>query len=86
MLRAQPVEHTLRGMVLLAMNISIPVEPRIDDLGEAVQFWAFDRSRPPVAGGAENATALSTVSREMLKWRAAARLLMPSAQARRTFR
>ena len=28
----------------------------------------------------------STVSREMLKWRAAARLLMPSAQARRTFR
>ena len=37
-------------------------------------------------GGTEKATAMSTVSREMLKWRAAARLLMPSAQARRTFR
>jgi hypothetical protein len=73
-------------MVLLAMNIPVAVKPAVDDLGEPIQLRPLDRRRPPVAGGIENAMALSTVSRETLKWRAAARLLMPSAQARRTFR
>jgi hypothetical protein len=37
-------------------------------------------------GGTENAIILATLSREMLKCRAASRWLMPSAQASRTFR
>jgi len=83
---AQTIKYPPGGMVLLAMHIPVPVQPGVDDLGEPVQFWALDRNRPPVTGGTENATALSTVSRERLKWRAAARWLVPSAQARRTCR
>src|SRR6056297_4250909 len=37
-------------------------------------------------GGTENVIILATISREMLKCRAASRWLMPSAQASRTFR
>lgn len=37
-------------------------------------------------GGNESGSALSTVSREIVKWCAAAHLLIPSAKARRTSR
>ena len=37
-------------------------------------------------GGTEKLSIFLTLSREIPKWRAAARSLMPSRQARRTFR
>jgi hypothetical protein len=43
MLLPQPIKHPLGSMVLLAMHIPIPVEPGINNLGEAIQL------RPPVA-------------------------------------
>ena len=86
MLFAPPIKHPPGGMVLLAMHVPIPVEPGVDDLGEPIQLRPLDRNLAPVAGGTENASAWSTVSRGMSKWRAAARLLRPPAQTRRTFR
>src|SRR6056297_3459423 len=56
----------------------IPVKP--SSFGRLI---GADRRYP---GGTENAIILATLSREMLKCRAASRWLMPSAQASRTFR
>src|SRR6056297_1033415 len=56
----------------------IPVKP--SSFGRLI---GADRRYP---GGTENAIILATLSREMLKCRAALRWLMPSAQASRTFR
>jgi hypothetical protein len=47
-LLAQPVIHALGGMALLAVGLTIPVQPRVDDLGEPVQLRALDRRRAPV--------------------------------------
>jgi hypothetical protein len=43
-LLAQPVIHALGGMALLGAGPSVPVQPRVDDLGEPVQLRALDRS------------------------------------------
>lgn len=56
----------------------IPVNPS--------SFGRFTGTVRRYPGGTENAIILATLSREMLKCRAASRWLMPSAQARRTFR
>jgi hypothetical protein len=56
----------------------IPVNPS--------SFGRFTGAVRRYPGGTENARILRTLSREMLKCRAASRWLMPSAQARRTFR
>jgi hypothetical protein len=68
------------------VHITVPVEPRIDDRGEPIRLRPLDRRHAPKARRRRERSTLPTLSREMLKWRAAARLLMPSAQARRTFR
>ena len=49
-------------------------------------FGRFTGAVRRYPGGTENAIILRTLSREMLKFRAASRWLMPSAQASRTFR
>ena len=52
----------------------------------ASSFGRFTGAVRRYPGGTENAIILATLSREMLKCRAACRRLMPSAQASRTFR
>jgi len=69
------------------MNLPVPVQPTVDDPDEAIQLRSPDRDCPTIpAGGTGNAIILATLSREMLKCRAASRWLIPSAQASRTFR
>ena len=53
MLFAQTIKHPPGSMVLLVMHIPIPVEPDIDDLGEAIQLRPPDRllsSAAPFSG------------------------------------
>ena len=47
-LLAQPVIHALGGMALLGADLTIPVQPSVDDLGESVQLGALDRRRAAV--------------------------------------
>ncbi|KNX42317.1 hypothetical protein ROTO_02030 [Roseovarius tolerans] len=49
-LLAQPVIYPLGGMALLAVGLTIPVQPRVDNLGEPVQLRALDRLLAPVTG------------------------------------
>jgi hypothetical protein len=84
---AETLEHPLRRVPLLAMDFPIALQPAIDDPGESIQLRPLGRCavrRYP--GGTENAIILLTLSREILKCRAASRWLMPSAHASRTFR
>src|SRR6056297_772104 len=53
---------------------------------KASSFGRFTGAVRRYPGGTENAIILATLSREMLKYRAASRWLIPSAQASRTLR
>jgi hypothetical protein len=46
-LLAQPVIHALGGMALLAVGLTIPIQPRVDDLCEPVQLGTLDWHRAP---------------------------------------
>ena len=70
MLGPQPLEHPLRRVALLVVDLAITLQPAVDDPGEAIQLRSLHRRLP----------------REMLNCRAASRWLMPSAQASRTLR
>jgi len=45
---AEPVEHPLRCVPLLAMNPQIAVQPAVDNPSEAIQLRSLDRCRSPV--------------------------------------
>src|SRR5690606_9770239 len=49
-LLAKTVKYPLRRMTLLARNLTVPVQPRIDDRNERFQLRPPHRSRAPVAG------------------------------------
>ena len=86
MLVAQPLVHPLRGVALLGALAEILPQPLVDDLGEPVQLRPLISARRRYPGGTEKLTIFRTLSRETPKCLAASRWLMPSAQARRTFR
>jgi len=46
----KPLEHPLRRVPLLAMNLPIAVQPSVYDPGEGIQLRPFDRRRPPISG------------------------------------
>lgn len=48
MLVTEPLEHPLRRVSLLAMDLPIAVQPTVDDPGEAIQHRSLDRCRPPI--------------------------------------
>ena len=47
---AKPLEHPLRRVALLAMDLPITVQPTVDDPGEGIQLRPLDRCRPPISG------------------------------------
>jgi len=47
---AEPLEHPLRRMSLLAMDLAVAFQPAVDDPGERVQLRSLHRRRPPVSG------------------------------------
>lgn len=47
---AKPLEHPLRRVPLLVMDLPIAFQPTIDDPGEGIQLWPLDRCRPPITG------------------------------------
>src|SRR5690606_12456141 len=49
MLIAKPLEYPLRRVPLLSMDLAIPLQPAIDDLGEPIQLRRLHRRRPPVS-------------------------------------
>ena len=49
MLIAKPLEYPLRRVPLLSMDLAIPLQPAIDDLGEPIQLRPLHRRRPPVS-------------------------------------
>lgn len=49
MLIAKPLEYPLRRVPLLSMDLAIPFQPAIDDLGEPIQLRPLHRRRPPVS-------------------------------------
>jgi len=63
---AQTIKYPLGGMVLLAMHIPIPVEPRVDDRGEPIQLRPLDRRSAPIARGRrERQYLVHTVTRDV---------------------
>src|SRR5690606_33433936 len=49
MLIAKPLEYPLRRVLLLSMDLAIPLQPAIADLGEPIQLRPLHRRRPPVS-------------------------------------
>ncbi len=47
---AKPLEHPLRRVPLLAMNLAITLQPAIDDPGEPIQLRPFHRCRSAISG------------------------------------
>ena len=47
---AEPLEHPLRRVPLLAMDLPIAVEPAVDNPGEGIQLRPLHRGSPPVSG------------------------------------
>jgi hypothetical protein len=47
-LLAKPLEHPLRRVPLLAMDLPIAVQPTVDDPGEAIQGRSLYRGQPPI--------------------------------------
>jgi hypothetical protein len=45
----KPLEHPLRRVPLLAVNLPITVQPPVDDPGEAIQLRLLDRCRSPIS-------------------------------------
>ena len=82
----QPLEHPLGGVALLGALPEIVPQPLLDDLGEPVQLRPPDLGASPIPRRNREANIFRTLSREIPKCLAASRWLMPSAQARRTFR
>ena len=68
------------------MHIPVAVKPGVDDPSEGIRLRPLHCRLPPVARRNRKDIILLTLSREMLKCRAASRRLMPSEQASRTFR
>ena len=84
---SKTLENALRRVPLLATVIlAITPPPLVDETGEPVELRAPHRNCAPAPRGTENRSILLTHSRELPKWRAAARSLIPSRQARRTLR
>ena len=48
---AEPLEHPLGRMPLLAMDPAIVLQPAVDDAGEGIQLRTFHRGRSPVSRG-----------------------------------
>ena len=48
MLGPQPLEHPLRRVALLVVDLAITLQPAVDDPGEAIQLRSLHRRLPPV--------------------------------------
>jgi hypothetical protein len=73
----QALEDAFRRVPLLSRPVPVVGKPLVDNPGEPVQLRALDRRRPPISQGTEKRIILSTLSREIPKRRAIARLLIP---------
>ena len=63
---AQTIRYPPGGVVLPAMHIRVPVEPRLDDLAEPIRLRPPDRRRAPIAGGCrERRYLVHTVTRDV---------------------
>jgi hypothetical protein len=49
MLGLEPLEHPLRRVPLLAVDLAIPLQPAVDDPGKGIQLRPLHRCGPPVA-------------------------------------
>ena len=83
---AQALEHPLGGVALLSVLAEIIPQPLLDDLGEPVQLRPPDRCGPPVSRRHREAQHLLHALARDPERRAASLWLMPSRQARRSFR
>ncbi len=85
MLIAKPLEHPLRHVPLLSMDLALTFQPSMISVNPS-SFGRFIGAVRQYPGGTENANFFRTLSREIPNRRAASRWHMPSEQARRTFR